>query len=110
MQKFLTKSLTNLALASAVALPLIASSAYGANKTKTCNYDANADMKASTYIKQCLVESAINDQLRSAIPNEDTRNYILKVKLSYDFIKYMLMYECTIQNDKHIWLFGFFTM
>ena len=46
MQKIITKSLTSLALAGAVALPLIASSAYGVNDTRINSRNFNSSSKA----------------------------------------------------------------
>ena len=79
MQKIITKSLTNIALASAVALPFIASSAYGGTTTQTnsrsidssdsmilasantstqaarlCEYDKNIDLKVPVFINSCM--------------------------------------------------------
>ena len=82
MQKFLTKSLTSVALASAVAIPLIASSAYGGTairtnlqsidssdttilavvantrtftqKSRKCLYGNNRDLLVTMFVASCM--------------------------------------------------------
>ena len=89
MQKIITKSLTSVALASAVALPLVASSAYGrtdspANSAslsnlgtsnlivagrrgnpvpqqfRKCEYDKNIDLSPAIYIASCMKQGTLN--------------------------------------------------